>query len=576
MYAPPSRTRTALLAALLLALPGAGGAAQLDLVLIPTWRGAPLQADARACTNAAAETLSISRLSLLLSGFALQARDGAWCDLPGVVWLDLGADRLRATLAHAPAGVFRALRFHVGPDAAQNAADVGRIAPDDPLNPLVNGLHWSWQGGYVFLALEGLWQAPASEPGGWSYHLARDPNRTAVTLPVELDLGSDATLQVELDVAALLDGPAPLAFARDGTSTHSREGDPIAAALVRNLPEAFRLRGLTRGVVRSESPAPAASADLPAQWTPHPFTQPAIFPLPALPRDNPLIAARVALGARLFHEPALSRDDTLSCASCHQAAAGFADPRRVSVGVDGRTGTRQAMPLQNLAWKTSFLWDGRAATLRAQAAVPIEDHDEMDEQLTNVCAKLARRPGYREQFAAAFADGAITPDRLTRALEAFQLTLTTYDARFDQALRGGPALSEVEKRGFLLFMTEFDPRRGLRGADCFHCHGVPLFSDQQFHNNGLDADPADRGRERVTGRAADRGKFATPALRNVARTAPYMHDGRFATLEEVVRHYSEDVQMSATLDPNLAKHPRGGLHLSADEQRALVAFLRCL
>lgn len=561
--------------AALFALPGLSHAGRLELALRPTWQGEALQTDAVCYTNAAAEILSVSRLSLLLSGFALQRADGTWTGLPGVAWFDAGAKRLRATLADAPAGSYRALRFHVGPDAAQNAADGGRLAPDDPLNPLLNGLHWSWQGGYVFLALEGLFRAAGGELGGWSYHLARDPNRTAVTLEHPLDLRGGERLSLEFNLATLLGLPSAPSFRRDGTSTHSREGDPIAAALVRNLPEAFSVRGLTRAGPDEPATAPA-SADLPARWTPHPFTLPAIFPLPALPRDNPLITGRVALGARLFHETALSRDGTLSCASCHQQAAGFADPRRVSVGVDGRTGTRQAMPLQNLAWKRSFLWDGRAATLRAQAAVPIETHNEMDEQMTNVCAKLARLPGYPAQFAAAFAGPEITPARIGLALEAFQLTLTSYDARFDQAVRGGPALSEEEKRGFLLFMTEFDPRRGLRGADCFHCHGVPLFSDQQFHNNGLDVDPPDRGREAITGRPADRGKFATPSLRNVARTAPYMHDGRFATLEEVVAHYSEGVKMSPTLDPNLAKHPAGGLHLTEEERRTLVAFLKCL
>ncbi len=568
-----------LLSVLLLHAAAPGDTVRLGLVLEPTWRGRPLAPDELAGTNTAAEALSVSRLSLLLSGFALQQTNGSWFPSPGVAWFDLGAGRLSARLDRVPAGQFKALQFHVGPDPAQNAAAIGQLAPDDPLNPLVNGLHWSWQGGYVFLALEGLYREPTGDLRGWSYHLARDPNRTAVTLARPLDLRADATLTMELDVAVLLDGPTPLGFARDGASTHSREGDPIAVALAGNLPSAFRVRGLTRSPppVVAEHPSPAAAAaDLPARWTPYPFTFPAHFPLPPLPRDNPLTTARVALGRRLFHEPALSRDGTVSCASCHQAAAGFADPRRTSVGVAGRIGTRQAMPLQNLAWKPAFLWDGRAPTLRAQAAVPIEAQNEMDEQMTNLCAKLAGAPGYREAFAAAFADEAITPDRVGRALEAFQLTLTAYDAPFDRALNGGPALSEEQKRGFLLFMTEFDPRRGLRGADCFHCHGVPLFTDQLFHNNGLDADPADRGRERVTGRAADRGKFVTPSLRNVARTAPYMHDGRFATLEEVVHHYSEGVQRSPTLDPNLAKHPAGGLHLTEDERRDLVAFLKCL
>jgi cytochrome c peroxidase len=137
-------------------------------------------------------------------------------------------------------------------------------------------------------------------------------------------------------------------------------------------------------------------------------------------------------------------------------------------------------------------------------------------------------------------------------------------------------LSAVEARGFELFRTEFDPSRGLRGADCFHCHGGSLFQSQRFGNNGLSTVSADTGRGGATGRAADLGLFAVPSLRNVALTAPYMHDGRFGTLEEAVAHYCTGVKPSPTLDPNLAKHPDGGLRLDAEDQQALVAFLRTL
>ena len=556
-------------------LPAAAAAATLEVGLRPVYRGAPLELDAPRYTNAEAEPLSVTRVSLLASGFALERENGTWCELPGVAWFDAGAPRLAARFADAPAGRYRALRFFVGPDAAQNAVDVTKLAPDDPLNPLVNGLHWSWQGGYVFLALEGLFRAADGTESGWSYHLARDPNRAPIVVPAAIDLAEGARAELDFDLAAAFSAVRPLGFARDGVATHSRDGDPAAAALRANLPAAFTLHRI--GPVGPATAAPPAPAlDLPTRYTAYPFRMPGIFPVPALPRDNPLLEERVALGARLFNDAALSRDGSISCASCHRADAGFADPRRVSIGVDGRAGDRQAMPLQNLAWKSSYFWDGRAPSLRAQALVPLESEDEMDERATNVCRKLAALPGYPEAFAAAFADGAITPERIGRALEAFELTLTSFDSRFDRAVRGGPPFTEEEKRGFLLFVTEFDPRTGQRGADCFHCHGVPLFTDHQFHNNGLDAEPADRGRERATGRAADRGRFMTPSLRNVAKTAPYMHDGRFATLEEVVRHYSEGVRRSPTLDPNLAKHPIGGLRLSDADQRALVAFLKTL
>jgi cytochrome c peroxidase len=162
------------------------------------------------------------------------------------------------------------------------------------------------------------------------------------------------------------------------------------------------------------------------------------------------------------------------------------------------------------------------------------------------------------------------------ALEQFMLTLIAADSKFDRALRGEAQLTEEEKKGLELFSTEYDPARGKRGADCFHCHGGTLFSDFGFRDNGLAGDRGDSGRSIVTGRASDAGQFKTPSLRNVALTAPYMHDGRFRTLEEVVAHYDHGVTRTTTLDPNLAKHPDAGLGLTADEQRALVAFLRTL
>jgi cytochrome c peroxidase len=300
------------------------------------------------------------------------------------------------------------------------------------------------------------------------------------------------------------------------------------------------------------------------------------FPLPKLPRDNPLIEERVALGKALFHETALSKDGSLSCASCHQAAFAFSDPRRHSEGVEKRVGTRQAMPLFNLAWKSSFFWDGRATSLRDQVLVPIQDHLEMDSSLESVVSKLSQIPSYPPQFEAAFGSAEITPEKLGLALEQFLLTLLSYDSKFDRVVQGKAQLSAEEKRGFELFFTEYDPRTGQLGADCFHCHGGPLFSDHQFHNNGFELNKDDSGRKRVTGLESDRGKFSTPSLRNVALTAPYMHDGSLDTLEKVVTHYNEGVHRTATLDPNLAKHPPEGIRLSPEDQKAIVAFLKTL
>ncbi len=552
-------------------------AATLEITIRPTFNGDPLRLDSLRYQNGAGETLSISRLSYLLSGFALEREDGVWIELPEHhAWMDAAKQRYTTQLADVPAGQYRAVRFHLGPDAKTNAADPAKLAADHPLNINLNGLYWSMQGGYIFLALEGHYRVAATDLKGFAHHLARDPNRTRISLAAPLDLTSDAGVRLDFDLSTLLNAPRPLSFEKDGAATHSRAGDPIAAALVANLPGAFRVRQVLSAAPAITRPSTIKPLYLPATFTPYRFTMSATFPIPDLPRDNPLLEERVALGKRLFNDTTLSRDNSLSCATCHDANVAFTDTRRYSLGVNSQVGTRNAMPLMNLAWKSSFFWDGRAPTLRAQSLMPIQDHAEMDEKLDHVIAKLAATTDYPLLFAAAFGTREVTAEKLGLALENFLLTLTSFEAKFDRALQGKATLTDDEKRGFELFMTEYEPRTGQRGADCFHCHGGPLFSDHQFHNNGLKPDATDTGRQRITKLDTDHNKFATPSLRNIARTAPYMHDGRFATLEAVIAHYSSGVQRSATLDPNLAKHPTGGLQLTPEEQRALLAFLRTL
>ncbi|MSU32958.1 MAG: cytochrome-c peroxidase [Pedosphaera sp.] len=278
----------------------------------------------------------------------------------------------------------------------------------------------------------------------------------------------------------------------------------------------------------------------------------------------------------MFGENLFSINGSQSCASCHQASSAFVDAgRRTSLGAEGIAGTRNTQSLENLAWQTTFFWDGRAASLREQVLQPIGNLIEMHESLTNVVSKL-ERAGYGPAFAAAFGTSLITVDRVSRALEQYLLTRVSGDSKFDRSARGEEILTSEEQRGFELFQTEYDPRREQFGADCFHCYGGIFFSDFAYHNNGLDLTESlrDTGRAAITGRSFDLGRFKTPSLRNVAITAPYMHDGRFASLEEVVAHYSGGVKRSPTLDPNLAKHPANGISLSSADQRALVAFLK--
>jgi cytochrome c peroxidase len=295
-----------------------------------------------------------------------------------------------------------------------------------------------------------------------------------------------------------------------------------------------------------------------------------------LSADNPLTVEGAALGEKLFNDARLSGNGTQSCANCHAPARAFSDAVAMSVGAEGKSGVRNAMPLTNLAWSPSYAWDGSKPRIRDQALAAMTNSIEMHGDPEHVIAGLARDAGLGEAFAAAFGSKGITAERIGLALEQYLLIQVSADSRFDRSLRGAAELSEQEKQGFALFVTEYDPARGKRGADCFHCHGGALFSDFGFKNNGLDLVSADAGRTVVTGNTSDAGKFKTPSLRNVALTAPYMHDGRFATLEEVVAHYDHGVKRAAALDPNLAKHPDAGLGLTPAEQAALVAFLRTL
>ena len=552
-------------------------ATNLETVIQPTFTGSPLILESLRYENSAKETLSFTRISFLLSGFALEKDSGGWIELSNQdVWCDAERHRLQFILRDIPPATYRAIRFYFGPDEKTNHADISQIPADDPLNPNINGLHWNWQGGYIFLALEGYFRIGNEQPSGYSYHFARDPRRTPISLTAPLDLRHDATLTLDFDLGSLFNSPRSISIHRDGVSTHSRENDPLADNLAANLRGSFRVRQFLSSV---PAPAPAKNRrpiELPEKYKPFRFQMAATFPMPDLPMDNPLIEERVSLGQKLFQDPAFSKDNSISCLACHNPEKGFSDPRRFSIGIHGDPGTRNSMTLVNLAWKKSFFWDGRATSLRQQVLMPVQEHDEMDESLTNVAKKLSSNPVYPPLFQKAFGSPHINPEKIALALEQFVLTLTSYRSKFDLAMAGLTQLTTEEQKGFELFMTEFEPRMGQRGADCFHCHGGALFTDSQFHNNGLDVSSADPGLRKVTGRESDAGKFSTPTLRNVALTAPYMHDGRFKSLEEVIDHYSSGVQRSPTLDPNLSKHPTEGMQLSRTDKKALVAFLKTL
>jgi cytochrome c peroxidase len=296
--------------------------------------------------------------------------------------------------------------------------------------------------------------------------------------------------------------------------------------------------------------------------------------------DNPLTEQGVVLGRLLFYENLLSKDNSIACASCHVQANGFSDTNTLSFGVDGSLGKRQAMSIFNLAWHDNeFFWDGRAHLLRDQALMPIQDQLEMKETLDGVISKLEISGIYPNQFIRAFGDDTITAKRISLALEQFMKSIVSNQSNYDKSLAGSYTLTASEERGKTLFFSEYNPAfPDISGADCAHCHGGSNFDNRLYFNNGLDkeSDQTDLGREAATNDPKDRAKFKVPSLRNVALTPPYMHDGRFSTLLEVVNHYDHGIQKSPTLNGALDYSTQTGLMLSEQDKQDLIAFLNTL
>ena len=293
-------------------------------------------------------------------------------------------------------------------------------------------------------------------------------------------------------------------------------------------------------------------------------------PLPLnLPADNPLTVEGVALGRKLFYEKALSDNYSMSCGSCHQQQFAFTDPRRFSLGTDGSEGRRNSMSVQNMLWDHFFFRDGRAGSLEQQALGPVVNHVELRNTWPVVEARLRRLPDYPQLFARVFGSPGIDSIRVVKAIAQFERTLLSFDSPFDRYFYQGDAnaMTDAEVRGMDLFFGE---------AQCDLCHLAPFFQDHDFRNIGLAPGP-DQGLAELTGQTQDRGRFKVTSLRNIALTAPYMHDGRFATLEEVIDFYADSVNVN---DPNLDNHmwpwTGGQIDLSAEERADLKAFMEAL
>lgn len=311
--------------------------------------------------------------------------------------------------------------------------------------------------------------------------------------------------------------------------------------------------------------------------TPYTLVFPATLAPPIIPADNPLTEEGVKLGRVLFYEKKLSAKGNISCGSCHIQKFAFSSNTALSEGTDGLYGTRNTMPLANIAWDDHLTWDGSAKTLEEQARIPISNHLEMNTSLEQVAAKLQQTDSYPKLFMDAFKSPVITPENILKAIAQFERTLISSNSRLDRYLRNQATLTEEELEGMKLFMTTPVPEQGIRGANCITCHTGAL-SGHKFTNIGLEEQIIDKGLGLVTGNITDNGKFKVPSLQNIALTAPYMHDGRFQTLEDVLDFYNEHVQVnSPNIDPIMVQTSNEvngkTLMLTEAEKGKIIKFL---
>ncbi len=288
---------------------------------------------------------------------------------------------------------------------------------------------------------------------------------------------------------------------------------------------------------------------------PVPLKYPESWPKPTYDfTKNPLTRQGIELGRRLFYDPILSKDSTVSCSNCHLSYTAFTHvDHALSHGIHDRIGTRNSPALMNLAWGSKFMWDGAANHLDMQALAPISSPVEMDETIENVVQKLGRESRYKALFHHAFGDSTVTGERLLKALSQFELNLISANSKYDQMKRGEAVFNEQENKGYVLFQN-----------NCARCHAEPFFTNHGFEKNGLPIDTTlnDLGRMAITQLSADSLKFKVPTLRNIEFSHPYMHDGRFRKLREVLNHYAQNKEL--------------GIELTANEKVDLTAFLLTL
>lgn len=296
------------------------------------------------------------------------------------------------------------------------------------------------------------------------------------------------------------------------------------------------------------------------------FIRPSYFPEPTYNfASNPISKEGFELGKKLFYDPILSRDNTISCGSCHIAQNAFTHHGHdVSHGIDDKQGTRNSPPLFNLAWNKSFFWDGGVFHLDLFPVAPIENPVEMDEKMVNVLAKLNKIPSYRAEFKKVFGTEEINSINMFKAMSQFMTLLISDNSKYDQVQRKETSFSAEEQKGYAIYQ-----------AKCSTCHQEPLFTDGSYRDNGLGENSfEDQGRFEISQLEEDRLKFKVPSLRNLKYSPPYMHDGQLRTLEAVINHYRRDIQNTKNLDPILRKDMK--IDLSDTEVDQLLAFLNTL
>ncbi len=311
---------------------------------------------------------------------------------------------------------------------------------------------------------------------------------------------------------------------------------------------------------------------------PYILNSPSHFPPPIIPKDNPLTKNKVRLGRMLFYDAQLSEDKQISCASCHKQQFAFGDNSPLSKKVNHGSTTRNTSVLFNLVYTNNYFWDGRTGTLESTCLDALLGEQNFD--INRVAPILKNNPTYLNLFKSVYGNEDVTQDQIVKALASFIRTMISAGTRLDKGAKEGlpeKYLTPTEILGKVIFDTE--------DGDCFHCHGSakgnPLFTDNEFHNNGLDnfnsySQFTDKGKGAVTGLQTDYGKFKTGSVRNISFSAPYMHNGRLATLDDVLNHYNTGVKNNITIDPNMKKANSGGLNLPQSKLDQLKAYLLML